>query len=229
MCTNGWVYHKLIIVTFVSGVSRSCHPLTPAGKPAFLNRLEHPVNSAQPEPSLSSPTSLSETVMSDRPEDRSLSPVIFRKRIFEESQYHLLVSPTRLQRAGTTAVCDQPIMEAEESSECFSENETENKVLQLESSTKATRTVMFHLRRRRELKEVTMVASWSGWREHIVLFHRNRFGYEGDEGRLDDDHSSSCVEVSLPNGTHHFKVLICRRPLNILDLIYFVVPCIVVQ
>jgi hypothetical protein len=202
MCTVGCICRISIVIAFVSDVS--LNPLTPVSMAGLTNMVKHPLNSARPEEtSLSSPTSPSETVESDRNEDRSLSPVNFRKKIFEESQFNRLVTPNRMQRAG--AICDQPIMEAEESSDFFSEIETENKVLQLDSS---TRSVMFHLRRRRQLKEVTMVASWSGWREHTVLFHRNRFGYEGDEGRLDDDHSSSYVEVSLPNGTHHFKVTV---------------------
>jgi hypothetical protein len=51
------------------------------------------------------------------------------------------------------------------------------------------------------------VASWSGWREHLVMFHRNRYSYDSlVEGSHHDDAGASCIEVNLPNGTHYFKV-----------------------
>ena len=203
---DSWIYYSVLLVTLASEASRSCSPSLKHPQRLHPNEIAHSLDTANPQTCLSSPISLSEPAASDRQDEHSeaLSPLPYRRRgIFGD----LPATPIKIQRQISTGICDQPIMEIEESSECLSENDdVDVKAQQLTSSRKETRTVVFRLRRRQDLKEVTMVASWSGWREHSVLFHRNRFGYDSDEGRFDDDHSTACVEVNLPNGTHHFKV-----------------------
>ena len=76
------------------------------------------------------------------------------------------------------------------------------------SSTESFVPVIFRLRGKLDFREVTMVASWSAWREHSVLFHRSRFNSDFvlDEERCWDQDSLVFIQVDVPTGTHYFKV-----------------------
>jgi hypothetical protein len=149
----------------------------------------------------------------------SESPIVYRGRLglgdksLPQELFSGIKTPNRIirQESAPLGICDQPHLETDESTEFTSEivdiDPYNSKNLhEVSQHQPATKPVIFRLRRSNDLREVTMVASWSGWREHIVLFHRNRYGYDSIGESQNDDASASCVEVYLPNGTHHFKV-----------------------
>ena len=71
----------------------------------------------------------------------------------------------------------------------------------------STRPVVFSLKGRYAFREVTMCASWSSWKDHFVLYHRHTpMNDNEDSVSLTDAEVTACMELQLPNGTHHFKV-----------------------
>ena len=209
--------HDLILIIF-SLLSESCFASSALIHPQTMPRTNIGLskNPQTTETCLSSPLSLSETLTSDQHprSDVVFSPVPYQRGVNladddEPSEVDFRggfqkQTPGSFSRQESKIVCE-PHIEEGDSTECLSETiELELKVQQSVCS-KPSRPVTFRLRKHTHYREVTMVASWSGWKEHTVLFHRNKFGSDVDIRPLDGD-CPSFVELNLPNGTHHFKV-----------------------